>query len=80
MYRFQTFPIQWIPGALSLRGKWLGCEVDHSSTPNAEVKECVGIYLHYPNMPSWCGGQLKKKQRDNFTFTFLKYKANVNQS
>jgi len=30
----------------------------------------VELYLQSPNMPSWCGGQLK--QRDNFTFTFKK--------
>jgi len=23
-----------------------------------------------PNMPSWCGAQLKTKHKDNFTFTF----------
>jgi hypothetical protein len=27
------------------------------------------LCLHSPNMPSWCGAQLKK-HRDNFTFTF----------
>jgi len=28
------------------------------------------LYLHSPNTPSWRGAQLKKKLRDNFTFTF----------
>jgi hypothetical protein len=32
----------------------------------AEVKECVELYLHSPNTPSWRGAQLK--HRDNFTF------------
>jgi hypothetical protein len=32
---------------------------------NAEVKECVALYLHYPNTPSWRGAQLK--HRDYFT-------------
>jgi hypothetical protein len=36
---------------------------------SAEVKECVEQYLHSPNMPSWCGAQLK--HRDNFTFTYF---------
>jgi hypothetical protein len=33
---------------------------------SAEVKECVELYLHSPNTPSWRGVQLK--HRDNFTF------------
>jgi hypothetical protein len=32
-------PIQWIPGALSLRVKQLGHEVDHSPLSSAKVKE-----------------------------------------
>jgi len=43
-------------------------EADHSSSSSAEVKECVELYLHSPNTPSWRGAQLK--HRDNFTFTF----------
>jgi hypothetical protein len=31
-------PIQWVPGALSLRVKWPGREADHSPPSNAEVK------------------------------------------
>jgi hypothetical protein len=34
-----------------------------------EVKECVELYLHSPNMSSWHGAQLKYK--DNFTFYLL---------
>jgi hypothetical protein len=34
-----THPIiQWVPRALSLGVKWLGCEADHSSPSSAEVK------------------------------------------
>jgi hypothetical protein len=32
-------------------------------------QECVELYLHSPNTPSWRGSQLK--HRDNFTFTYL---------
>jgi hypothetical protein len=31
--------IHWVPEALSLRVKWLGCETDHSLPSSAEVKE-----------------------------------------
>jgi hypothetical protein len=48
-------PIQWVPGALSL-----GCEVDCSPPSSAEVKECMDLYLHSSNTPSWHGAQLKK--------------------
>jgi hypothetical protein len=43
-----------------------GREADHSHPSSAEVKECVELYLHSPNMPSWRGTQLK--HRENFTF------------
>jgi len=26
-----------------------------SYIPNAEVKECIGLYLHSPNTPPWRG-------------------------
>jgi len=29
---------------------------------SAEVKECVELYCHSPNTPSWHGAQFKKKQ------------------
>jgi hypothetical protein len=32
-------PIQWVPGALSLGVKQLGCEADHSPPSSAKVKE-----------------------------------------
>jgi hypothetical protein len=43
-----------------------GHEADHSPPSSTEVKECVKLYLHFPNTPfmAWC----LVKQRDNFTF------------
>jgi hypothetical protein len=41
-------PIQWVPGALSLRVKRPRCEADHSPPSTAEVKEWVALYLHSP--------------------------------
>jgi hypothetical protein len=35
-----------------------GREADHSPPSTAEVKECVELYLHSPNTPSWLGAQL----------------------
>jgi hypothetical protein len=61
-------PIQWVPGALSLGVKQPGREADQSPPSSAKVKECVDLYLHSSNTPSWRGAQLK--HRDNFTFTF----------
>jgi hypothetical protein len=46
-------PMQWVPGALSLGIKRPGREADHSTPSSAEVKECVELYLHSPNTPSW---------------------------
>jgi hypothetical protein len=62
-------PIQWLPGAISLEINRRGREADHSPPSSVEVKECVEIYLHSPNTPSWRGAQLK--HRDTFTFTFF---------
>jgi hypothetical protein len=45
--------------ALSLGVKRPGREADHSPPSSGEVKECVELYLHSPNTPSWCGAQLK---------------------
>jgi hypothetical protein len=59
-------PIQLVLGALSLGIKRPDREADHSPPSSAEVKECVELYLHSLNMPSWrC---VKLKLRDNFTF------------
>jgi hypothetical protein len=46
-------PVQWVQGALSLEVKGPGREADHSPPSSAEVKECVELYLQYPNAPSW---------------------------
>jgi len=32
-------PVQWVPGALTLGVKQMGCEADHSPLYSAEVKE-----------------------------------------
>jgi hypothetical protein len=59
-------PIQRVAAALSLGVKRPEREADHSPPSSAEVKECVELCLHSPNMSSWSGAQLK--HRDNFTF------------
>jgi hypothetical protein len=59
-------PIQWVPGAISLRVKRPGSISDHLPPSSTEVKEWVELYLHSPNTPSLRGFQLK--HRDNFTF------------
>jgi hypothetical protein len=33
----------------------LGREADHSPSSSVEVKECVELYIHSPNTPSWRG-------------------------
>jgi hypothetical protein len=43
-------PIQWVPGSLSLRVKWLGHEADHSPLSSAEVKNM----WRYISIPSIC--------------------------
>jgi hypothetical protein len=58
-------PIQWATESLSLWVKQPGREADLSPPSSAEVKECVELYFHSPNTPSWPGVQLK--HRDNFT-------------
>jgi hypothetical protein len=51
--------------AMGTRGSFPGVkrpgrEADHSPPSNAEVKECVELYLHSPNTPSWRGAELKR--------------------
>jgi len=41
-----------------------------TQSPVQRVKEWVALYFYSPNTPSWCGAQLRKKHRDNFTFNF----------
>jgi len=45
-----------VPGALSLEVKRLGSEADY---PPPSSAECVDLYLHSPNAPSWDCAQLK---------------------
>jgi hypothetical protein len=52
---------------LSLAVKRPGREAEQSPPSSDEVNERVEIYFYSPNTPSWCGAQLKKKHRDNFT-------------
>jgi hypothetical protein len=42
------FPIQWVPGVLSLGVNRPGRETDHSPPSSSDVKECVELYLHSP--------------------------------
>jgi hypothetical protein len=60
-------PIQWVAGAPTLGVKLAGREADHSPPSSAEVNECLELYLHSHNTPSWRDAQLK--HRDNFAFT-----------
>jgi hypothetical protein len=56
---------------LSLGVKRPGCEVYHSSPSSAEVKECVELYLHFPNTTSWHGAQLKTAQGRLYLYLYL---------
>jgi hypothetical protein len=51
-------PIQYVQGALSLGVRRPRREAGHTIPSSAEVKECVGLYLHYPNTSSWRGAYL----------------------
>jgi hypothetical protein len=63
-------PIQWVPMALPLGVKQLRHEAEHPPPYSVKIKEWVELYHHSSHMPSWHGAQLRKKHRDNFTFTF----------
>jgi len=39
------------------------------SSVQCRVQECMELYFHSPNTPSWRGAQLKEKHRNIFTFT-----------
>jgi len=56
-------PTQWVLGV-----KWLGCEVDHSPPPSAEVKNVCGAIspLCQHVFMLW----YLVKLRDNYTYTF----------
>jgi len=72
-------PMQWELGALFLGVKRQGREADRSPPSSAEVKECVGVYLHSANTPSWHGAQLEK-HRDNFTLPLPLRRLNETRS
>jgi hypothetical protein len=55
-----------------------GREADDSPPSSADVKECVELYLHSPNTPSWRGTQLK--HGDNFTVYLHLYVSVVSSS
>jgi hypothetical protein len=46
-----------------------GHEADHSP-PSAEVKECVELYIHSYNTPSWRDAQLKKAQGQLYLYLY----------
>jgi hypothetical protein len=71
-------PIQWIPRALSLGVKQLGCEADHSPPSTAKVKECVELYLHSANTPSWRCAQLKRKAQGQLYLYLNKHNCSNN--
>jgi hypothetical protein len=48
-------PLQWVPAALTLGVKQPVHEADPSPPSSAKVKECMELYIHSPNMPSWHG-------------------------
>jgi hypothetical protein len=50
---FTQPPIQWVQGSLSLGVKRPGREAGHSPPSSIEVKECMELYLHSSNIPSW---------------------------
>jgi hypothetical protein len=63
-------PIQWVSGFLSLGIKRPGREAGQSPPSSTEVKECVELYFHSPNTPSWRGAQLKNSTGTILPFTF----------
>jgi hypothetical protein len=64
-------PMQWVPGSFSLGVKRPGREADHSPPSSAE---CVELYLHSPNTPSWRGAYLSTGTPLPFTFYIYGYK------
>jgi len=62
-------PIQWVPGALSLRVKQLGHEADHSPLLSAKVKNTWNYTSAPPVGLHSMALSLKKRHRDDFTFT-----------
>jgi len=61
--------IQWVPGAFSLGVKRPGRKTDHSLPSSTEVRECVEVYIHSPNTPSWRCAQLKSSTETTLPLT-----------
>jgi len=65
---------------MGIRDSFPRDEVDHSPPSNAE-SECVELYFHSPNTPSWRGAQLKQKnvsiilEYKTFLLYFAEYTA-----
>jgi hypothetical protein len=49
-------------------------EADHSPPSSAEVEECVELYLHSPNAPSWCGVRLGRAQGQFYLYLYMAVK------
>jgi hypothetical protein len=64
-------PVRGVSGVLSLGVKRSQREANHSPSSSTEVNECVKLYLHSSNTPSWRGAQLKKKDRYNFNLLYF---------
>jgi hypothetical protein len=62
-------PLHWVLGALSLGIKGPGREADHSSPSSAEVNNAWSYTSTPPLRLHGVVLSLKKKHRDNFTFT-----------
>jgi hypothetical protein len=54
-----------------------GHEADYSLPSTTEVKECVELYLHSPNMPSWRGAQLKKSTGTTLRLPLPKFSRKI---
>jgi len=61
-------PIQWVPGALSLEVKWLGCVADHSPPSHTKVKNACS-YTSTPQHVFMAWRLIM--HRDNFTLPSL---------
>jgi len=67
-------PIQWVPGALSLEVKQLGCEADNSYPSSAKVKNALS-YTPTPQYAFIVRYSVKKNHRDNFTIIVTELQA-----
>jgi hypothetical protein len=70
-------PIQWVPGVLSLGVKRPVCEDDHLPPSSAKVKECVELYFHSTNAPSWRGAWLSTRTTLPYLYLCMQYIENL---